>query len=125
MVTGYDCLSELALVLFWPLLSFTTALVVPNYEHDKEIARDDVRARVHEKLDEVAGTLPFYKRVKALHLWDGELPRTATRKVKRKVVVDELIRLERAAKGARKAAASGGAGDWVLDVVAQYLGGER
>ena len=41
-----------------------------------------------------------------LRFWDGELPKTSTRKVKRKLVVDELRRLEKLAASGEKARAA-------------------
>jgi long-chain acyl-CoA synthetase len=69
----------------------------------------------------ISKTLPLYKRVKVFHLWDHDLPKTSTRKVKRREVIKELERLERAAKGgaaAVKQSSSSGGGDWVKDVLA-------
>jgi len=74
------------------------ALVVPDYssEADHEtLGRDEVRERVLEHLRQVSAKLPAFKRVKVIHLTDLELPRTATRKVRRKDVVVELQKLER------------------------------
>jgi long-chain acyl-CoA synthetase len=74
----------------------------------------------------VSKKLPIYKRVKIWHLWDHDLPRTSTRKVKRSEVVPTLIRLEESASKASHArqehdAEGQDAGDtrWVRDVVAQ------
>ncbi|HUH03202.1 MAG TPA: AMP-binding protein, partial [Kofleriaceae bacterium] len=104
------------------------ALVVPDYEQG-ELGREEIRERVREHMRETSNKLALYKRVKTFHLWDHDLPRTSTRKVKRREVIAELQRLERAAKGAteaRKAATAGadgtrpaGAGAWVLDVIGQ------
>ncbi|MCE9573817.1 MAG: AMP-binding protein [Deltaproteobacteria bacterium] len=105
------------------------ALVVPDYEAKRDgeaLSREDVREHVREHIKKVSKTLPLYKRIKVMHLWDFDLPKTSTRKVKRKDVIKELERLERAVKGGAQAAkdaaasvASGGAGDWVQGVVAQ------
>ncbi len=65
-------------------------LCVPDY---LDRPRDDVRRELEEHFRNVSQDMPFYRRVKILRLWDGELPRTSTRKVKRKLVVDELKRL--------------------------------
>jgi long-chain acyl-CoA synthetase len=86
--------------------------------------RDQVRAELHEHFAKASASLPFWKRIKALHLWDAELPRTATRKVKRPLVLAELQRLERTAQAARKhhgtALASGERGHaWLYDLVAE------
>ncbi|RMG20295.1 MAG: AMP-dependent synthetase, partial [Deltaproteobacteria bacterium] len=77
------------------------ALVVPDYAKAPELSREEVRERVRASLREKGRSLPLYRRIKVLHLWDGELPRTATRKVKRRLVVEELQRLERAARAAK------------------------
>ncbi|MEJ7861188.1 MAG: AMP-binding protein [Pyrinomonadaceae bacterium] len=70
------------------------ALVVPDYEYDIALARGAVNKRVEEHFREVSAPLPFFKRVKVLHLTTFELPRTATRKVKRPEVVEMLQTLE-------------------------------
>jgi long-chain acyl-CoA synthetase len=107
------------------------ALVVPDYAKDESIAKGEVRGRVTAHMNKVSAGLPFYKRVKVMHLWDGELPRTATRKVKRKLVVAEIERLERTtrvvAEGLRRlpdgrATAAHG---WLLDAVAQVANRPR
>lgn len=103
------------------------ALVVPDYEFDEALAREVVRERVREHMREVSARLPLYKRVKTFHLWDHDLPRTSTRKVKRREVVAELVRLEAAARSATEAqdklvkdsSAAVGSAAWVLDVIAQ------
>ena len=73
-------------------------LIVPDYEDHKDKDRDTVRDAVREHVKKVTKTLPLYKRVKIWHLWDFELPKTSTRKIKRREVIKELQRLERAAK---------------------------
>ena len=64
------------------------ALVVPDYEYDISLARSETNKKVEEHFREVSGAMPFFKRVKILHLTPFELPRTATRKVKRPEVVE-------------------------------------
>jgi long-chain acyl-CoA synthetase len=57
-----------------------------------------------------------------LHFWDGTLPRTATRKVKRKVVIEELKKLERiasSAKSSREPAAREKGDGWLYDLLAE------
>ncbi len=83
------------------------------------------RAAVHQLIEahvrEVSARLPFHQRVKVWHLTEVELPRTATRKVKRDFVATELARLEALARrperpeGARPA----GGDAWLLDLVAE------
>ncbi|HEY4243654.1 MAG TPA: AMP-binding protein [Kofleriaceae bacterium] len=91
------------------------ALVVPDYEEgDRETVRDAVR----EHVKAISKTLALYKRIKTFHLWDLELPKTSTRKVKRREVVKEIERLERAAKQGTTAVAAAGGGVWVHDLLA-------
>jgi long-chain acyl-CoA synthetase len=70
------------------------ALVFPDYDHDISLRRDEVQRRVENHFREVSSSLPFYKRVKSLYFTDEELPRTATRKVKRREVVKLIQQLE-------------------------------
>ncbi len=109
-------------------------LAVPDYEAHADLARDAVRERVREHVKAVATKLPPAKGIKVLHTTDIDLPKTATRKVKRKLVVEEIQKLERvraAAKDARErgggelaAAAAGGAptGNWLYEVIATVAG---
>src|SRR5947209_16863892 len=69
-------------------------LVVPDYDADISLRRDEVHRRIENHFREISSTLPFYKRVKALFFTDVELPRTATRKVKRREVVRLIQSLE-------------------------------
>jgi long-chain acyl-CoA synthetase len=97
-------------------------MVVPDFDYDIALSRADVRRRVEEHFRDVSSTLPFYKRVKVLHFWDGELPRTATRKVKRREVVAAMQVLEQSMKTANRASrASAERPDdaaWLLNIVA-------
>ncbi|MBE7517230.1 MAG: AMP-binding protein [Chloracidobacterium sp.] len=70
------------------------ALVVPDYEYDITLNRSEANKKVEEHFREISAGLPFFKRVKVLHLTPFELPRTATRKVKRPEVVEMLQTLE-------------------------------
>ncbi|HEV7374240.1 MAG TPA: AMP-binding protein [Pyrinomonadaceae bacterium] len=95
-------------------------MVVPDYEHDVSLSREQVRKRIEEHFRDVSSTLPFYKRVKVFHFWDTELPRTATRKVKRTEVLETMQVLEKSAKAtSRVATREEKSGDvtWLLDIV--------
>lgn len=103
------------------------ALVVPDYEAGSSDAtrdREATREAVREHMRTVSKGLPLYKRVKVFHLWDHDLPKTSTRKVKRRDVVHELQRLERATRlgsDARPPSADseGGANStWIFDLIA-------
>jgi long-chain acyl-CoA synthetase len=105
--------------------------VLANLEHDAALSRAEVETRVEEHFRKVSTDLPFWKRVKVVHFWDGDdLPRTSTRKVKRRDVVAELGRARKKADdgaGALVAAAhSDQAGTtWLLDTVAGLSGRRR
>jgi len=97
------------------------ALIVPDYE-DAGGDREHVRDAVREHVRQVSKSLPLYKRLKTFHLWDHDLPKTSTRKVKRRDVIKELQRLERALKGGaevKQLATVAGASSWILDLLAQ------
>ncbi|HEX5708998.1 MAG TPA: AMP-binding protein [Pyrinomonadaceae bacterium] len=97
-------------------------LVVPDYDYDISLSRDQVRRKVEEHFRDVSTALPFFKRVKVLHFTDEELPRTATRKVRRSEVttaLEELERQTRAGLGDDSASrARVGDSAWLLDIVA-------
>jgi long-chain acyl-CoA synthetase len=90
------------------------ALVVPDYEHDISLSRSDTNKKVEEHFREISASLAFFKRVKVLHLTPFELPRTATRKVKRPEVVQMLQNLEDKARRKTKAVAESKGDDNVL-----------
>ncbi|MCP3098169.1 AMP-binding protein [Myxococcus sp. K15C18031901] len=97
-------------------------LCVPDYG---DRPREEVRRELEEHFRKVGAGMPFYRRMKVLRFWDGELPRTSTRKVKRKLVVEELQRLERMAQSATKARekvlapGTGGAAEWLYPLIAE------
>jgi long-chain acyl-CoA synthetase len=96
-------------------------LAVANDEYDIALSRPDLRRRVEEHFREVSASLPYYKRVKVLLFTDIELPRTATRKVKRQEVVRIMQALEQTQKSGQTAAARETAGSdslWLLKAVA-------
>ncbi|MGB9180019.1 MAG: AMP-binding protein [Pyrinomonadaceae bacterium] len=96
-------------------------MVVPDFDHDIALSRSEVRRRIEEHFRDVSSTLPFFKRVKVLHFWDGELPRTATRKVKRREVVAAMKVLEQSARNVPHVGAAQTEGHdhgWLLDIVA-------
>jgi long-chain acyl-CoA synthetase len=97
------------------------AMAVPDPEYDIALSRAELRRKIEEHFREVSAILPYYKRVKVLHFTDDELPRTATRKVKRRDVVRMMIMLEdktRASQVAMTEDDSGGNALWLMDIVA-------
>ena len=97
------------------------ALVVPDYEHDIALARAEVNKQIELHFREVSAGLAFFKRVKVLHITPFELPRTATRKVKRPEVVELLQTLEDRSKTKTKSVVESKGDDnmlWLRKVVA-------
>src|SRR5215204_6471235 len=97
------------------------SLVVPDYEHEIALARAEVNKKIEEHFREVSASLPFFKRVKVLHITPFELPRTATRKVKRPEVVAMLQALEDRDKRNTKAVVESKGDDnlnWIRKIVA-------
>ncbi|MCB9653975.1 MAG: AMP-binding protein [Deltaproteobacteria bacterium] len=85
------------------------ALVVANYEvEDKEadasegvLPKEEVRARIREHFRNVGSKQTFARRVKTMHFWEGDLPRTATKKIKRPFVREQIQRIEATLKKVR------------------------
>lgn len=97
------------------------ALVVPDYEYDISLTRSEANKKIEEHFREVSAGLAFYKRVKVLHVTPFELPRTATRKVKRPEVVEMLQTLEDRAKSKTKTVVEAKGDDnavWIRKIVA-------
>ena len=95
-------------------------LVVADDEYDITLSRSELRRRVEEHFREVSASLPYYKRVKVLHFTDDELPRTATRKVKRAEVLGLMQALETENKS-ETATRSDNAADagarWLINII--------
>ncbi len=66
------------------------------------VERTAGRARIEEHFRKVGGGVSGWKRVKVLRFWESELPRTATRKIKRKDVVRTLERMLEAERAVAK-----------------------
>src|SRR5436190_14876752 len=97
------------------------ALVVPDYEHDIASSRAEVNKQIETHFREVSASLAFFKRVKVLHVTPFELPRTATRKVKRPEVVEMLQSMEDRDKRRSKAVVESRGDDnalWIRKIVA-------
>jgi long-chain acyl-CoA synthetase len=102
-------------------------LVVPDDEYDIALSRAEVRQKIEEHFREVSATLPYYKRVKLLQFTEDELPRTATRKVKRR---DVLEMMQKILEGTRSTPGDSGeemTGDaaWLIDIVASVSNRSR
>src|SRR5437764_11451150 len=75
-------------------------LVHPDYEYDIALSRAEVQQKIDEHFREVSGRIPYYKRVKLLHFTEKDLPRTATRKVKRRDVTSMMHKIEQLTRSA-------------------------
>lgn len=98
-----------------------SALVVPDYEHEISLSRSEVNKKIEDHFREVSASLPFFKRVKVVHITPFQLPRTATRKVKRPEVVEMLKALEERDKKKTKSVVESKGDDnalWIRKVVA-------
>jgi len=95
-------------------------IVVPDEEYDIALSRSEVRQKIEEHFREVSATLPYYKRVKLLQFTDEELPRTATRKVKRREVLDLMHKLQEGARSTQESGGEEATGDaaWLIDIIA-------
>ncbi|HEY0709096.1 MAG TPA: AMP-binding protein [Polyangia bacterium] len=100
------------------------AAVVPDLKHDEALSAAQVNARIEEHFTKISAELPFWKRVKTMMIWEGDLPKTAKRSVKRPEVVAGLLKKRGASPEAISGAADKGAG-WFLDIVAMVAGRPR
>ncbi|MBC7929403.1 MAG: AMP-binding protein, partial [Rubrivivax sp.] len=104
-------------------------LVVPDYDGDISLRREEVQRRIENHFREISSALPFFKRVKSLYFTDAELPRTATRKVKRREVVKMIQSLEESKRAGITEKTSTREqhhdADWLLGLVATVSGRPR
>jgi long-chain acyl-CoA synthetase len=103
-------------------------LVVPDFGYDISLSRPQTHKLVEEHFRDISANLPFYQRVKVLHFSDDELPRTATRKVKRRDVIDTVQSMEshlRAATDATVESKKEDSSDWLFDLVAMVSNSSR
>jgi long-chain acyl-CoA synthetase len=106
--------------------------VVPDLKREPDLDAASVRARIEEHFRAISQRLPFWKRVKLVEFWDGDLPRTSSKKVKRPLVVKELQgrrgqvdrQAERESRARVPSEADRGAG-WFLEAVARVSGRPR
>lgn len=89
------------------------AVVVPKRgSHEAELDE-----KIENHMREVSAKLPLYKRVKSFELRDEELPRTATRKVKRRELVAWLQ--DKRQLDSQDVSVSAADKNWLLDIVAR------
>ncbi len=100
--------------------------MVPNLDHEPGLSRTEVQAKIEAHFRQVSTGLPFWKRVRTLEFWEGELPRTSSRKVKRREVAEELRRRHQKSKSESQQspevhASEAGVG-WFFEIVANACG---
>jgi long-chain acyl-CoA synthetase len=102
-------------------------LVVADEEYDISLSRGELHRLVEEHFREVSASLPYYQRVKVLHFTDIELPRTATRKVKRREVVQIMETLEEKRSGRQSLPQDSADADslWLTGIVAMVANRPR
>lgn len=94
-------------------------MVVPDHDYDIALSRSALRQKIEEHFRETSAKLPYYKRVKLLHFTDEELPRTATRKVKRREVLRMMQQIEERTQSADpRAEELTGDAAWLSEIVA-------
>jgi long-chain acyl-CoA synthetase len=91
------------------------AVIVPA----KDVPASEAESLIEKHMHEVSAKLPLYKRVKTFEIREEELPRTATRKVKKREIVAWLQ--EKRLLEAKETGSSAEASDkeWLLDLVAR------
>ncbi|HEY0713555.1 MAG TPA: AMP-binding protein, partial [Polyangia bacterium] len=99
------------------------AAVVPDLKHDESLTPAEVNARIEAHFAKISAELPFWKRVKTMMIWEGDLPKTAKRSVKRPEVVAGLLKRRGGVPEASNTADSGTG--WFLDIVATVVGRPR
>ncbi len=109
---------------------------IPDPQGDERVAalvvlKDDVpkdaQAEVKTHFTKVGQALADHQRVRTMRFWHEKLPRTATRKVKRKEVRDELVHLLDISKASRREAGAvpeGREPAWVYASIAGLTGHE-
>jgi long-chain acyl-CoA synthetase len=102
-------------------------LVHPDYEYDIALSRAEVQQKIDEHFREVSGRIPYYKRVKLLHFTEEDLPRTATRKVKRREVTSMFQKIEEGTRSSATAPTEDVSSDaaWLMDIVASVANRTR
>ncbi|HUG55319.1 MAG TPA: AMP-binding protein [Vicinamibacteria bacterium] len=95
------------------------ALAVPDLAALTSLDAAQRRARVEDHFRRVSANLPPHQRVRVLHVLEGELPRTKTRKIKRRDVAVLLAGFERAPAPASAPAADTA---WLKALIAPLLG---
>ncbi len=90
------------------------AVVVP----EEKLSDEEAQSQIDKHMHEVGAKLPLYKRVKTHEVRREKLPRTATRKVKRRELV-AWLQEKRLLEAKESAPAADSDKEWLLDLVAR------
>jgi long-chain acyl-CoA synthetase len=100
--------------------------VVPDLGHEPALPLAEIKQKIEAHFRVVSAPLPFWKRVRTLEFWEGELPRTSSRKVRRREVTAELRarhakrQMDDPGDGTARNAEAGHS--WFLEIVADACG---
>jgi long-chain acyl-CoA synthetase len=97
-------------------------VVVPDYEYDTALLPEQVQKEIEDHFRKISSGLPYHKRIKTLEFWEGELPRTGTRKVKRREVIARLQKTFSQRTARPLEISEAGEVAWLYDVIASVCG---
>jgi long-chain acyl-CoA synthetase len=67
------------------------AVIVPNldsFNTEERVDAQKIRGRISNEISRLAENLAEYKRIVDFEIWDKELPKTATKKIKRQILLE-------------------------------------
>jgi long-chain acyl-CoA synthetase len=126
--TDHDFIKELSVVGIAAVNGTgerVSCLVVPDYERAEELepglSRVEIKERLRQHFRDIGSKQTIAKKVKVLHFWEDELPRTSTRKVKRPFVRDVLVKKEKNRRNVERVSspAQTGHAGWIQQLVAK------
>jgi len=94
------------------------ALVRPDYDKADTRDHDAVQQEIRQHIEVENARLPFHQRIKVVRFTDAELPRTATRKVKRDLVRNRLLELDDARAGRARNSVRDASAAWLFELLA-------
>jgi long-chain acyl-CoA synthetase len=74
------------------------AFIFPNQALMCGLTLEEQKTRIKQELDAYQDGFPLYKKVQAFELWNHELPKTRTKKIKRKALLEALINSQQVKK---------------------------
>jgi len=68
------------------------AVIYPSYELLRGVRKREKTSKIKKELEEYQKDVALYKKVSSFEIWDKELPKTSTRKIKRKLLADIIAK---------------------------------